>query len=132
MNTYLSKIKYDEAIINRKDQILSSMDSEYNYSDAWLVEKDGPDSGKKYPIFWEEITIGRGKESSIVVEDNSVSLKHSKIKSVDNKFYLFDLASDNGTFLNGKKLLRPKAIYDWDEIKIGRTLFIFRGSKTKN
>jgi len=36
------------------------------------------------------------------------------------------MASDGGTFLNGKKLLRPKKLFDWDEIQIGTTVLIFR------
>jgi pSer/pThr/pTyr-binding forkhead associated (FHA) protein len=39
---------------------------------------------------------------------------------------LFDLASEHGTYLNGKKLLRPKYLADWDEIALGRFVFVFR------
>jgi hypothetical protein len=100
------------------------------YSSGWLVKKEGTESGKKFPIHWEEYTIGREKDNSLVVEDdNAVSLKHAKIRKDPVGYMLFDLASDNGTFLNKKKLLRPKLLYDWDEIQIGRTCFIFRGSK---
>ncbi len=104
-------------------------DSEYSYASAWLIEKDGPDSGKKFPLYWDEITLGRSRENSIVIPDESVSHNHCKIKTIHNTYYLFDLVSDNGTYLNGKKLLRPRILNDWDEIKIGRTRFIFRGSK---
>lgn len=104
-------------------------DPEYTYANAWLIEKSGPSTGRKYPIYWDEITIGRGRDNSIVIEDEFVSFKHAKIRNEKNTFRIYDLASDNGTYLNSKKLLRPKTLYDWDEIKIGRTLFIFRGSK---
>ena len=104
-------------------------DSEYTYASAWLVEKDGPDSGNKFPIYWDQITLGRSGENSIVVEDDSVSLNHARIKNVRKAYYLFDLVSENGTYLNGKKLLRPRPLYDWDEIRIGRVRFIFRGSR---
>ncbi len=111
--------------------VLNPDDSEYNYFKAWLVQKDGPDSGKKFPIYWDEITLGRNKENTIVIEDQAVSMKHAKIKKVRKGYRLFDLASDNGTFLNNKKLLRPKQLYDWDEIRLGRSVLIFRGSKIK-
>ncbi len=113
----------------RKNRVLTPADPEYSYTRAWLVEKDGPESGKKFPIFWDQITLGRDDQNSIVIRDQAVSPQHAKIKKIDNAYLIFDLASDNGTFLNGKKLLRPKPLYDWDEIRIGRTLFIFRGSK---
>ncbi len=126
-NMNLSEVEgHDES---RKDRVLTPTDPEYSYTRAWLVEKDGPESGKKFPIFWEQITLGRDDQNTIVIRDQAVSPQHAKIKKIDKVYLIFDLASDNGTFLNGKKLLRPKPLYDWDEIRIGRTLFIFRGSK---
>jgi VWFA-related protein len=126
---YSMTINLDEQKRIHKSQTITESDPEYVYSKAWLVQKDGPEVGKKFPIFWEEVTIGRGEENSIVVRDDAVSVKHSKIKEMKGAYYIFDLATENGTFLNGKKLLRPKPLYDWDEIKMGRTLLIFRGSK---
>jgi hypothetical protein len=108
---------------------LTPEDPEYAYSKAWLLEKDGPESGQKFPIFWEELTLGRDEGNTIVVKDQAVSLKHAKIRRIRDTYLLYDLVSENGTLLNGKKLLRPKALYDWDEIRLGRTVFIFRGTK---
>jgi hypothetical protein len=122
-------VAFDEQMRRRQEPLLTPQDTEYVYAKSWLVEKDGPEAGKKFPIFWEEITIGRDEENGIVVADEAVSLKHAKIKRIRNAYFLFDLVSENGTYLNDKKLLRPKPLYDWDEIRIGRTLFIFRGSK---
>lgn len=110
---------------------LTPQDPEFAYSKAWLVMKDGPTSGQKFPIFWDETSIGREPTNTVVVSDQAVSLKHAKIKRFKDTYMLFDLVSENGTYLNGKKLLRPKTLCDWDEIKIGRTVFIFRGSKIK-
>ncbi|MBN2402215.1 MAG: VWA domain-containing protein [Spirochaetes bacterium] len=95
-------------------------------TDAWLVERDGENAGKKIPIQYEESTIGRSKDNHIIIDDKSTSKKHAKIKIIKNSFYLFDMASDKGTYLNENKLLRPKLLYDWDEIRIGKKVFIFR------
>jgi VWFA-related protein len=95
---------------------------------AWLVERDGMDAGKKIPVEYEEVTLGRGKDNRIILDDKSVSKKHARIKLIKNSFYLFDLVSDKGTFLNENKLLRPKLLYDWDEIRLGKKVFIFRVS----
>jgi VWFA-related protein len=112
------------------EEVLLSDDPEFTYSDAWLVEKSGPETGSRIPIYFNEVILGRSEEASIVIKDDAVSLKHAKIKATKKNFYLYDLVSENGTFLNGNKLLRPKPLYDWDIIKIGRTELIFRGSKT--
>jgi len=118
----------DEEITRKQQPTLLERDSEYTYSSAWLVQKQGPESGKKFPIYWDEMTIGRSRENSVVIQDDSVSLKHAKIKRIAGSYFLFDLASDNGTYLNDKKLLRPRQVNDWDEIRMGRTQFIFRGA----
>jgi hypothetical protein len=101
-----------------------------DYHHGWLVEKEGPHTGRKYKINWHSVTLGFADESSIVIDDNTVSPNHAKIARQDQKFVLFDLMSENGTFLNGKKLLRPKELNDFDEIGIGRTKLIFRKSAT--
>lgn len=93
---------------------------------VYLVEKQGPHTGKKYLILWQNVTIGQGLENSIVISDPSVSLRHAQIRQSEHYFVLYDLVSDGGTFLNGKKLLRPKVLKDFDEIQVGRTALIFR------
>lgn len=99
------------------------------YSNAWLIQKDGSETGKKFTLFRGETIIGSEPDCGLIVYDASVSPVHAKIKNINGVFYIFDLISEGGTFLNGKKLLRPKVLYDWDEIAIGRAKFIFRGSK---
>ncbi len=135
-DTRMPKIKpltgklQDEESPDEPGGVLLSDNPEFHYTDAWLVEKIGPETGSRMPIYFNEVILGRSEEASIVINDDAVSLKHAKIKATNENFYLYDLVSENGTFLNGNKLLRPKPLYDWDIIKIGRTELIFRGSKT--
>lgn len=103
-----------------------------DYYHAWLVEKEGPHTGRKYRINWHSITLGYTDDNSIVIDDNTVSPRHARIERQGKKFVLFDLMSENGTWLNGKKLLRPKELNDFDEIGLGRTRLIFRKSAGLN
>ncbi len=96
------------------------------YSQVWLQQKDDHGSGEKFQMIKSEVTIGSGADNSIQVEDALVSDKHSRIRRIDGGYYLYDLISDCGTLLNGRKLLRPKLLHDWDEITVGRTVLIFR------
>ena len=122
-------INLEEADRLREEEMLTQQTPSFTYSDAWLIQKEGPETGKNFPLYWDETVLGRSLECSLIIDDEAVSARHAKIKSVRGAFYLFDLVSDNGTYLNGQKLLRPKALYDWDEIVLGRTHLIFRGSK---
>lgn len=97
-----------------------------DYHHGWLVEKEGPHTGRKYKINWHVVTLGFSDDNSIVIEDNTVSQRHARIERDGKNFVLYDLLSESGTYLNGKKLLRPKELSDFDEIGLGRTKLIFR------
>ncbi len=96
------------------------------YSQVWLQHKTDRGTGEKFQMIKSEITIGSGEENAIQIEDDDVSGKHSRIRRIEGGYYIYDLVSDSGTFLNGRKLLRPKLLHDWDEITIGKTILIFR------
>ncbi len=102
-------------------------DSEYRYQRGLLVQKDGLHRGKRHTLGKNDTIIGSGDNTHIRIRDASVSSQHAKIAAKGGSFIIFDLISDGGTQLNGKKLLRPKALHDWDEIKVGKTVLIFRG-----
>ncbi len=97
------------------------------YSEVWLLRKEGNSAGIKIPIVKAEVTIGRGNENIVQINDEYLSGKHARIRRIEGGYYLYDLVSDSGTYLNGKKLLRPRLLHDWDEIRAGKTVFIFRG-----
>jgi hypothetical protein len=81
---------------------------------------------QKVDINSDEFSIGSSRANDLIVNEVGVSQRHCKIKFVENGFCIFDLISQTGTFLNGKKLLRPRKLKDWDEIRIGNALLVFR------
>ncbi|MCL2156110.1 MAG: FHA domain-containing protein [Leptospirales bacterium] len=99
------------------------------YSQVWLHPKGSHGVCEKFQLIKKEMTIGSTGENAIQIIDNDVSKKHSRIRRINGGFYLYDLISDTGTYLNGKKILRPKLLHDWDEITIGKTTLIFRAIK---
>jgi hypothetical protein len=98
-----------------------------SYTAAFLIQKEGPNPGRQFTIHKEEISIGSTPENDLVLWDNTISGKHAKIKRVENSYYIYDMVSDRGVYINGKKLLKPRPLYDFDEIRLGKTLLLFRG-----
>ncbi|AOP33965.1 hypothetical protein A0128_09010 [Leptospira tipperaryensis] len=96
------------------------------YDLATLIQKEGRTPGKQVPIRKAETTLGAGEFSDVLVADPNVSKLHARIRKIKNRFVLYDLISDAGTYLNGKKVLRPRVLYDFDEISLGKTVFVFR------
>ena len=131
LNRKKKKAADEKIVIAQPRQQLSEQAEEteekkQNRPIAWLSQKDGSEKGKKFFISGDELTFGQSEENGIVIRDVSVSPCHARIRFVRNRYMLFDLASEHGTFLNGRKLLRPKLLTDWDEITLGCVGFIFR------
>lgn len=70
-------------------------------------------------------TIGRSKTSTIPVDDLMLSRSHTLIYSEQNQFFVRDMNSRNGTFVNGIKLHEPRALKTGDRIRVGPAYFTF-------
>lgn len=78
--------------------------------------------GGQIPIA-KRISIGRDAENSISLDDVMVSRRHAVIQKVKNEFFIEDLGSTNGTFLNGEAVPPGKymRLTPHDKVRIGRT-----------
>jgi adenylate cyclase len=87
-----------------------------------IVNKDG--TVYNYQIQKDEITIGRGKESDIVLNDGTASRNHARIIKSNNDYNIIDLGSFNGTKLNDKSINNAVLHHD-DVVRIGFTKLVF-------
>jgi hypothetical protein len=72
-------------------------------------------------------TIGRGKESRIVLPDRWISRKHAILQVVDEvEVYLIDLGSRNGSFVNGQRITVPTLLQHGDRIDMGKSELEFQ------
>lgn len=76
-------------------------------------------------------TIFGREKADIILSDPEVSSTHCQIQNVDDTYILFDMNSSNGTFLNGKKVIKS-TLKEGDRIAIGRTEFRFALEDEKN
>jgi hypothetical protein len=82
-------------------------------------------NGGRIPLAGFIIRIGRLDTNQIVVQDDSVSRAHAVITYENNKFFLLDLGSTNGTLLNGNPVRRRECMNDQDIIRVGQVQFRF-------
>jgi adenylate cyclase len=66
-------------------------------------------------------TVGRNEDSAIVLTDTWASRNHAIIQIMESKFYVIDLGSMNGTFINGKRVNIPVVLNNGDKITFGTT-----------
>ena len=95
---------------------------------AWLTSSDGG----KTPI-GGTCVLGRAANSSIVLAGEKVSRRHAMVHAQENdEYWLVDLGSANGTYLNGRRVSQPGRLSDGDEIKIAdHALFFAHPSQTR-
>ena len=72
-----------------------------------------------------EMRLGRASDSDIKLESEKVSRRHAMIMLEGDTFYIQDLGSANGTFVNGKQVRDRVALYNGDEVRLGDQTFLF-------
>ena len=75
-------------------------------------------------------TIGRNPSSNIHLENPAVSRSHAKIYRQDWIFYIEDLKSSNGTFLNDRKVTWKAGLTNNDKITIAKYTLIFQDHRS--
>lgn len=77
--------------------------------------------GEKIPItHWENI-IGRSKSSDIRIQSDSISNTHALLIKKEKGWFIKDLNSNNGTYINGKSI-KTSNITEEDDIRLGETI----------
>lgn len=90
--------------------------------EVWLVDRE-----YIYPLKIGLNTMGRSADNDVVVEDLYVSRRHCAILvHSDNACVLQDVASKNGTFINGVRIGGPTSLKAGDEIRICNRHFVFQ------
>ncbi len=92
-----------------------------------LVQLYGPELGKKYRLDEgeREFTIGRDEKNFIVVELDNVSRRHAQVLLKSGKYFVNDLQSTNGTYLNDEEIRSEMPLRSGDLVKVGGAIFKF-------
>ncbi|MBN1659495.1 MAG: protein kinase [Anaerolineae bacterium] len=93
---------------------------------AWLLVLNGPQRGRQLRLA-DAVTVGRAETSDIVLPDAAASRRHAQVRLAGERFYIDDLGSSNGTFVNGLgiPMVQPVQLRDRDEIRMGNTTMLF-------
>ena len=77
-------------------------------------------------------TLGRSRQAAMPIADRRLSRQHAVIQYIEDEgFYLVDLNSTNGTFVNGEPVYQRILLKDGDRIRLGSLAFsFFFGSNT--
>ncbi len=96
---------------------------------AFLSTNNGPDPGRRYELTRDEQFMGRSPACEISVDVGAVSRQHAKIVHEHGVYFVEDLKSRNGTFVNGRSVSDERhRLRDGDRIRICDVEFTFRSS----
>jgi len=85
---------------------------------------DGPLQGGVFRDWESPLTIGRGLENNVVLLDDAVSTSQAQIVQEGDAYYIVDLKSSNGTFLDGIKVQKTQ-LSNGQKIRIGVSTLVF-------
>jgi FHA domain len=88
------------------------------------VQGGGLTPGERIDLFGG-VTIGRAEDADVRIEDRFASGIHCRVHSRGNSYFVEDMNSTNGTYLNSEDLHGEAPLHDFDEIRIGDTVLRF-------
>jgi hypothetical protein len=87
----------------------------------------GPDGAKPSTVRLGDPTdVGRASSCAITIQDTYVSQQHARFFSRDGGWYVEDLGSTNGTYLNDRRLTQPAEVHVGDVVRLGKTVLELR------
>jgi len=98
---------------------------------AFLYVERGPGAGQLVQLKQGALVIGRASVSDLRLQHPSISRRHAQFKRIGEQFFVKDLGSQNGTFVNKNKIETEIEVVPGDLIAMGNALLKLRGPLAK-
>ena len=82
-----------------------------------LIESDR--GSAVVPLRDGQAVVGRGEDCNLIVDDGLMSRLHAKFKLQDGAFWVEDLGSTNGVYVNGQRIAKPVSLEVGDLVLVG-------------
>jgi pSer/pThr/pTyr-binding forkhead associated (FHA) protein len=79
-------------------------------------------TGDQTRVFYTEFTAGR--QGTLPISDDHASSHHALFQFAHGLWYVKDLSSTNGTWLNGRRIYQPQRLKKGDKVRIGHTTVV--------
>ncbi|MGH3567923.1 MAG: FHA domain-containing protein FhaB/FipA [Pseudonocardia sp.] len=91
-----------------------------------LLVTQGALAGSRVSLDGRPILIGRADDSTLVLDDDYASTRHARISQQGAEWYVEDLGSTNGTYLDRAKVTGPTRVPVGVPVRIGKTVIELR------
>jgi pSer/pThr/pTyr-binding forkhead associated (FHA) protein len=99
----------------------------YPNSRASLFVVRGAGSLPSIVLSLEGLTIGRDLSNQFLLNDEQISRRHAKLEFADGFWWINDLGTANGTYVNGERIMRHPLQHN-DQITLGQCILLFQAS----
>jgi hypothetical protein len=85
----------------------------------YLAATAGPGKGKQWQLRTEKVLVGREQPAEVIIDDPAASRRHAQVYKKNGRWFLRDLDSTNGTYLDGPLRGTERILWDGDVFRIG-------------
>jgi len=89
-----------------------------------LVVIRGTNAGSRFALDPKVTTIGRHPDSTVFLDDVTVSRRHAEVRAEDAHYVVSDVGSLNGTYLNGDRV-DVHELSEGDQLQVGKYRLVF-------
>lgn len=104
---------------------------EAEFKPAFLYVERGPGMGQLLEVKQGTVVVGRASVSDLRLQHPSISRRHAQVKRKGEQFFVKDLGSQNGTFVNKQRIATEVEVKPGDTIAMGNALVRLRGPLEK-
>lgn len=88
-----------------------------------LIDRSGETDFGELTFSATDVSIGRDPGNTVCLDDDTISTRHANLVYRNGHWWIEDLASTNGTFLNDERVINPTILIPGDEIQVGKQFF---------
>ncbi|GAA4383651.1 FHA domain-containing protein FhaB/FipA [Tsukamurella soli] len=92
----------------------------------YLVVTHGPLANTRITLGNQPVLIGRADDSTLVLTDDYASTRHARLSRDGDEWYVEDLGSTNGTYLDRNKVTAPTRVPLGTSVRVGKTVIELR------
>jgi pSer/pThr/pTyr-binding forkhead associated (FHA) protein len=89
-----------------------------------LFVLEGPKAGQEFELSQPNTSLGRESGVDIVLTTTAVSRRHAQVTQENSQYYIEDLGSSNGTYLNGQRISGRQMLRDGDQVGLGQSVIM--------
>jgi hypothetical protein len=112
------------SLVDPEDGGLDGVDHDTSAGMVLLIRSGGGREGEIIDLDIDVLTVGRSPHSDLFLDDVTVSRHHARVLRDEGGFWVEDLNSLNGTYVNRKRIEQQR-LFDGDELQIGKFKLAF-------